>query len=222
MEIRPRPAPRKGRKQLRNPNPQVTARLLEAAAELLRHETFSRLRVEEVARQAELSVGTFYLYFDGKDDLFVQLVVEFTGRLRQRLVAAYQGPGDFWVRMQEALVAYLDFVEENEPGFLYFRDGGTIDTTVGHLSSWALDRHVEDLLPLIDEAMEAGQLRRDDPTLTAQAILGTVQHLAGFWLTHRQTWSRDELRRFLGRLLASGLSTLPHEGPDRGGGGGTE
>lgn len=204
MAIKPVPPPRAGRKKLRNPNPDVRRRLLEAAAALLHDAQFPQLRVDEVAARAEVSVGTFYLYFEGKDDLFVHLVVEYTGRLRERLQAAYSGPGSFAERMQRALDAYLTFVEENEAGFLYFRDSGTVDTTVGRLSAWAIDQHVTDLLPVLEEAIDAGELRRDDPALLAQAILGLTQHLAGFWLEHRDHCSRQELQRFVNQFVTFG------------------
>lgn len=204
MAIKPIPPSRMGRKKLRNPNPEVTRRLLEAAADLLHDTPFPQLRVEEIATRAGVSVGTFYLYFDGKDDLFVQLVVEFTGRLRKVLQAAYAGPGSFADRMQRALDAYLTFVEENQAGFLYFRDSGTIDTTVGRLSAWAIDQHVTDLRPILDEAVSGGELRGDDTTLLAHAILGLTQHLAGFWLEHREHCSRSELQRFLNQFVTFG------------------
>lgn len=212
MEIKPVAGPKRRRRQLRNPNPAVPARITQAAAELLRGETFARLRVEEVATRAGVSVGTFYLYFDGKDDLFVQLVVSFTGRLRERLTAAYRRPGSHTERMQAALEAYLDFVEENEAGFLHFRDSGGIETTVGRLSTWAFDQHVEDLRPVIERAMDDGELRRADPVLVAQATLGLVQHLAGFWLENRRSHQREELHDFVGRLLMFGLSARPAPG----------
>lgn len=207
MSIKPRTAPKRGgRRQLRNPKPEVAARLLEAAADLTRDESFPQLRVEEIVDRANVSVGTFYLYFDGKEDLFVQLVVEYTERLRSRLSAAYALDGSYVERMQAALDAYLDFVEENESAFLHFRDSGTVDTTVGRLSTWAIDEHVNDLRPAIEEAMARGEIRDDDSTMVAQATLGVVQHLAGFWLDHRDRCSRQELQRFINQLLMFGLS----------------
>ncbi|MBI2709444.1 MAG: TetR/AcrR family transcriptional regulator, partial [Actinobacteria bacterium] len=157
---------------------------------------------------------TFYLYFDGKDDLFVQLVVQHTEELRARLKAAYASPGPFTARMDRALAAYLDFVEENRAGFLYFRDGGTVDTTVGRLSTWATDQHTADLRPVLDEAMEAGEIRRCDPTLLAQATIGVVQHLAGFWVEHPEHCSRRTLHRFINETTMFG-SAVRSPSPDR-------
>ena len=179
--------------------------MVEAAADIVRRESFPRLRVEEVASRAEVSVGTFYLYFDGKDDLFAHLVIEYTERLRERVRAAYAGPGTLIERLERSLEAYLSFVEENEKGFLYFRDAGTIHTPVGRLSSWALDQHAADLRPLLEEGMKSGGFRHLDPQHTAQAIVGLMQHMAGWWLEHREECSREELTHFLLSLTGLGL-----------------
>jgi AcrR family transcriptional regulator len=206
MAIKPRTGQKRVRKQLRNPKPEVRARLLEAAADLIRRDGFPQLRVEEISDQARLSVGTFYLYFEGKDDLFVQLVVEYTDRLRERLTAAYQAGGVLAERMQRALDAYLDFVQENEAGFLYFRDSGTVDTTVGRMSTWAVDQHAADMQPVLEEAMARGEIRQDDPVLLSQMMIGVVQHLAGFWLENRDHCTRAELQRFVNQMLMFGTA----------------
>lgn len=218
-DIRPvpvRPPPR-ARRRPRTPNPQVRLRLLAAASELIGRQGVPQLRVEEVAEKAGLSVGTFYLYFDGKADLFAALVVAYTEQLRVRLRAAYEAEAALPERLAQALDAYLDFVEQNQKGFLYFKDAGTIETTVGPLSSWALRQHAEDLIPLLEEGTRSGELRPEDPELTAQAVLGLAQHIAGYWLEHRDRIGRDTVRRFLLTTAALGLRgerTAPEASPD--------
>ena len=137
MKIRAvQPAARQ-RRRLRTPNPLVRQQFLAAAADLMNREKFQALRVEEIAERAGLSIGTFYLYFESKDDLFVSLVIEYTGLLKRRLEAALEPEGTAMQRLVRALDAYLDFVKENERGFLYYRDLGNVETTVGPLSAWA-------------------------------------------------------------------------------------
>ena len=48
----------------------------------------------------------------------------------------------------------------------------------------------------------------DAPAL-AQATVGLVEHLAGFWLEHRDYCTRDELRQFVSQLLAFGSAVRP-------------
>jgi AcrR family transcriptional regulator len=195
--IRPLPRDRGARRRPRTPNPEVRARLLRAAGELINEEGMPRLRVDRIAERAGLSVGTFYLYFDGKADLFANLVVELTGRLRRRLREAYAGGATTAERLERALDAYLDFVGANEKGFVYFRDSGTVHTTVGSLNTWAFAQYAEDLRPLLEEGMQRSEILRENPELLAQALLGLMQHLAGFWIENRDRISREDVKRML-------------------------
>jgi len=195
--IRPIRRARGARRRPRNPNPEVRVRLLRAAGELVGQQGLTDLRVEEITERAGLSVGTFYLYFDGKDDLFTQLVVTITGALRRQLQAIYAKDIPVAQRLEQALDAYLAFVESNERGFLYFRDAGTVHTTVGPINIWTFEQHALDLVPLLESAMESGELRRQPPDLLAQAMIGIVHHMAGYWLEHKQRHTRDEVKELI-------------------------
>lgn len=204
--IRAIPAGRRTRKQLRKPNPEVRRRLLDAANRLIREEGFPALRIEEVTERAGLSVGTFYLYFEGKDDLFTSLVVAHTEDLRRQCQQAYHGAGRVLERLARGLDAYLDFIEENEKAFVYFRNSGSRETTAGSLTSWAFAQHAADLRPLVDEGIRTGEIRAGDAALLTQAVLGSMQHLAGFWLENKQQHSRAEIFAFLASLSVRLLS----------------
>jgi AcrR family transcriptional regulator len=196
--IRPLPRRRRGKRRApRNPNPDVRRRLLRAAGELIGEHGFTGLRVEEIAERAELSVGTFYLYFEGKDDLFAQLVVAVTEMLRRQIQAVYAGEGTVAQRLERALDTYLDYVERNERGFLYFRDAGTVHTTVGPLNIWTFEQHAEDLVPLLERAMHDGELRRQPAALLAQAMIGLVHHMAGSWLENKHRYTRADVKNMI-------------------------
>lgn len=177
------------------------------AVELIREYGFPDLRIKEIVERAGLSVGTFYLYFESKADLFVVLVTECTERLRDRLAQAYATAGPVTERLARGLDVYLDFVEENEKGFLYFtRAADDLSTSAGRLSTWAFSAHAATLKPLIEEAIAAGAVIPLDPELTAQALVGLTQHMAAYWLEHRDAYSREDLRRFLIAATAASLA----------------
>lgn len=193
------------RRRLQNPNPQTRMRLMEASAGLLRECRFADLRVEDVAQRAGVSVGTFYLYFDGKHDLFVELVREFSERLRRRLADADSGKGPVRIRLMQRLSAYLDFVSENPAGFLHYRDGGAIDTNLGPLATWATKLHAADLEQLVADGIASGELVDGDPQLLSQALVGVIQHIAAHWVEHPHQHSREEIEFFLNAFIAYGI-----------------
>lgn len=175
---------------------------MESADTLIHEQGFPSLRIEEIVERAGLSIGTFYLYFEGKDDLFVNLVIENTQRLQQRLEAASKTAGPVAERLERVTDTYLDFVKEHERGFLYYRDAGNLDTTVGPLSVWACNQCASTLRPLLEEGMATGQIRKTDPELLAQALVGLTQHIAGYWLQHQNIYTREQVKEFLFHLVS--------------------
>jgi len=198
--------PRRQRKALQTPNPEVRQRLIEAALTLINEGGYNALRIEDIAERAGLSVGTFYLYFEGKSHLFVHLVEDYTQRLRQRLQAVAGATAT--EQLTRSLDAYIDFVLENEQAFLHFvRASGSMQTNHGPLSTWALNSHAADLQPGIEEGMRAGEVRATNAVLVSQAMIGLAQHLVVFWLEHKDICSREGLRDFLLSFVGYGVRT---------------
>lgn len=206
--IRPIKRKKRERRTLQTPNDDVRVRILDAAAELIGESGVPDLRIDDLAKRAGVSVGTVYLYFDGKNDLFVQLVIGYTERLLERFHEADREGGTVIDRMARRFDRYLDFVEEHRAGFLYFRDSGAVHTTGGRLSDWALGQHAADLRPLLEEGMASGELRQMDGELLAHAITGLLQHMVGVWLEQDETVSRQRLRMFVDGLIAFGTSPV--------------
>jgi len=184
----------------------VRQQFMAAAAELIHDEGFQALRVEEIVERAGLSIGSFYLYFESKEDLFVTLVIDYTERLKHRLESASTSPGSVLQRVEGALDAYLDFVKETERGFLYYRDLGNVETTVGPLSVWACNESAAALRPLLEEGIARNEIRNADPELLGQALVGLTQHIAGYWLQHQDTYSREQVKELLLNFIAHGIT----------------
>lgn len=176
-----------------------------AAAELIHDGGFQALRVEEIVQRAGLSTGSFYLYFESKEDLFVALVIDYTERLKHRLEAASRSGGTVIERLARALDAYLDFVKETERGFLYYRDLGNVETNVGPLSAWACDQSAAALSPLLQEGIDRGEIKSANSDLLAQALVGLTQHIAGYWLHHQDLYTREQVKDLLWNFIGRGL-----------------
>jgi len=59
--------------------------ILEAAKEVFWEKGFLNATTEEIAQRAELAVGTLYLYFQSKEELYVSLLFESVDIFRQEL-----------------------------------------------------------------------------------------------------------------------------------------
>jgi len=185
------------RKKLRSPNPAVRARILEAGNELIDVSGGPDLRIDEVAEHAGVSVGTFYLYFEGKQDLLTAMVVDFTERCCEVRDRALAGEGALKARMLRGLDAYLDFAEQNPKGFRYCKGINSIETNAGDLGSWVFARHASCLIPVLEEGIRNGDIADQNLELLTQSIVGMTQHMIGFWLDNRDRIEREQVAGFV-------------------------
>jgi AcrR family transcriptional regulator len=86
--------------------------ILEATLAVLTEKGLSGLKVEEVARRAEVGKGTIYLYFKDKQDLLRALVEYRTFGFYQEVAAVVESPRPFFERLKEVLARRIAWVEE--------------------------------------------------------------------------------------------------------------
>ena len=63
--------------------------IMRAAHNVFSNKGFTKTTMEDIAREAELSPGTLYLYFKNKDELYASLSVEVLERLHEKLKRVY-------------------------------------------------------------------------------------------------------------------------------------
>lgn len=84
-------------------------RILEAAAELFRAAGYDGARIEAIAAQAEVSVGTIYNYYRNKGDLLVAIVsLEVNDVLKTGQGVVNQPPGNAGDALDTLIGIYID------------------------------------------------------------------------------------------------------------------
>ncbi|MEU8799366.1 TetR/AcrR family transcriptional regulator [Spirillospora sp. NPDC048819] len=110
-------------------------RLLDACAELLAETGHEALTTRDVARRANVPIGTLYQFFDGKSGLLYELAMRnlsiLVARVHERLT---REPMRSWA--DAAVLVYEESLalRRTVPGFFVadFRDTGAIDTDLVH------------------------------------------------------------------------------------------
>lgn len=92
--------------------------ILAAAAQVFAAHGVDGATVEMVARQAEVAVGTIYLYFFSRDDLFVSLMAERIGLLRGRYLEIHARDLKPIDELRAIGNAYFDYLRESRGLFL--------------------------------------------------------------------------------------------------------
>jgi AcrR family transcriptional regulator len=89
--------------------------IMDAAHRLFSSKGFSATTMEEIAREAELSPGTIYLYFKNKEELYGSLQVRDLGLLLKRLERINKGRERDPLKRLEALKGVLHGIYEHDP-----------------------------------------------------------------------------------------------------------
>ena len=193
---------------------QTRRALLDAARARFVALGYDATRPQDIAREADVAVGTFYLHFADKRAAFLAFTEEAAAELMECVRARATGAvgfADTLLRSLEAIVAY----SEAHPGVLAaaFADASVLAAAVPEGASLR-DRLAQSLAQRLREGMLRGELRRDyDPALIAHAIVGLVQQGLRFGLhgaVERHALLGD-LVRFCARALLTPERVAPEE-----------
>ncbi len=102
-------------------NPQTAERLVAAAVELFAQKWYATVSVAEICREAGLSNGVFYRYFEGKEALFKLILGRVLEQIREAMEqAGGQTPRE---RIQNYSAAMLRYTEAHADLISVFREG---------------------------------------------------------------------------------------------------
>jgi AcrR family transcriptional regulator len=165
------------------PPPTVRSRILDTALELVGRHGLAELSMDDLAAQAGVSRATLYRLFPGKEALFAELVRTFSPFEPIAAVLEAMGeqpPAEVIPAIAQAMAAAMD----GHMGLLLqllFEFARHPDPDGGRGTSEDVAQGMR-TLPLVagylDRQMAAGRLRRMDPDLAVQALIGPiVMHL---------------------------------------------
>ena len=161
-------------------------KLLEAAEEVFAVLGYHEASIVKITERAGIGLGTFYLYFDSKQQIFEELVVDLNRRVRHS--------------MSEAMAGASGRIEAERAGF-----EGFFRFTAAHPALYRVVREAEFVSPemlrlhytrIVDgyeAGLRAAQREGDvdealDPEVTAWALMGAGELIGMRYLL----WERDE------------------------------
>jgi AcrR family transcriptional regulator len=199
--------PDPGRRERRKA--ETRRRLLDATHRLFASRGYHATRPQDIARAADVAIGTFYLHFADKREAFLAFTDEATERLMTQMLARARDATHFEDGLRRALEALFEFSDQ-QPGVLgaAFADAAVIAAGVPRGASLR-DRLALTVANALRRDMRRGALASDyDAEIVAHGIVGMI-HAASVHGTAARRPSRDELienlTRFCSRaLLATG------------------
>jgi AcrR family transcriptional regulator len=157
-------------------NDQIVAK----AISLFSEQGYEQVRVSDITDALHMGKGTFYLYFENKQDLLLACFK----RLRSLIQPLEERDQvlkeeNFYKRMQNRWLGF-EKAYPNFPGILNLlrTAANSIDQNVREKARESYDSIIQPLRDDIQDAVKKGEIREVDPDLFAYILWGIAEHLA--------------------------------------------
>lgn len=180
---------------MQRPHEEKRQTILRVARDLFSRRPYHEVRLDDVAAAAKVGKGTLYVYFDTKEHLYVDLVVDaYDALLAQIERHAARDDVPAWGVLEDIIRALATWATHHPKIFDLIRDGGNPARAATFRSR---RKKLGDLIErVLRRCIAAGEVVDPSPDLTAQFIAAMAR--AGV-VWGKRTIKADELA---GRMLA--------------------
>ncbi|MEM6460808.1 MAG: TetR/AcrR family transcriptional regulator [Pseudomonadota bacterium] len=167
--------------------------VLDAALKMFARNGFAATKVEDIAREAGLSKGAIYRYFDSKEDVFESLVNRAIAPLANRTLelaeTSQEDPEKLVRAVMSVLAAKLDDSDALALPLIVLQEAGRFPELAALYRRQVVDKAITALELIVRRGVESGQFRQVDPHLAIRNLMGPM--LAHFILMQIFEVDRD-------------------------------
>jgi AcrR family transcriptional regulator len=158
---------------------QTARQLLEAARSVLAAKGYYGTKIVDIARAAQVGVGTFYLYYPTKEALFLELVEDAVARLKSELDVVRETVTDPIEQSRTRTFTFFRFAQENRELFrIVFGHGASFHDVVRRCQ----ERFIRDMHESLDVGTASGAFRQGATGIWAQALIGMSLQVVSWWI----------------------------------------
>jgi AcrR family transcriptional regulator len=154
-------------------------RLLQAAEQEFGKNGFHHTSVADIARRAEVALGTVYLYFKSKSEIFVELIHEINHGLRRASAGAVGGLTDRRTIEEAGFHAFFDFINHHRQAYSIVREAEFVQ---GQLGRWYYLTLGKPYAEGLHKAMKRGEIIMAPAEPLAYQLMGVGHFLGLRWL----------------------------------------
>jgi AcrR family transcriptional regulator len=187
-------------------------KILDAALAEFGELGFGEASIVGITRRAKVALGTFYTYFDSKDEVFRALVQDMSGRVREHVAPSLGDAVDTLDGERRALAAFLRFAAENKQVYRIIDEAEFVDPA-------GFRAHYENtaarIVARIEQGIARGELRREASPIGSEVIGWALMGANVFLGLRFAVWDNadlDEVAEIATRLNRQGLEQPPGNG----------
>jgi AcrR family transcriptional regulator len=162
-------------------------RLLEAAEQVFCELGFHDASIVKITETAGVAIGTFYLYFRGKREIFDELVSDLNRRVRHAMKSASEQGG---TRLEQELLGFRAFFRFTAEHPALYRVIRQAEFASPDALRYHYDRLSSGYVEALTDARERGEVGEIDAEVTAWALMAVGELVGMRWIL----WEgRDEM-----------------------------
>jgi len=203
----PKPLPGEEIDNKTNPKDIRKAEIVKAAIEAFSRKGYYRTKVSDITKEVGISTGTFYIYFENKRELFIEVVEDVFRHLVGDAAKNIKGEEHLGRRLvirgrtfYENYLRYMDILHQ-------------LRAEIASGEDWPQEKlnHMYRALtgPVTREAQEAinkGQIRPVDPELLSFALTGLIE-IMSFRISLDDKYTIEDAIEFIADMVINGLIT---------------
>ncbi len=181
-------------------------KILKAALEEFGERGYSDASIVGITGRAKVALGTFYTYFDSKEEVFQALVRDMSDQVRDQVAPALKDAKDGLDAERLALAAFLRFASEHKQVYRIIDEAEFVDPA-GFREHY--EKTAARITARLGKGVTAGELREDDSPLAPEVIAWAIMGANVFLGLRFAVWGSadpDEVAAITNRLLRNGLA----------------
>jgi len=151
--------------------------LVDFAAHRFASHGYHPTSISDIVDGLGVGKGVFYWYFQSKEELFRQILMDAQRDLRRSQRQAIADEPDPVRRIEAGVKATVEWLDAKRLLFV-LSEFARAEERFAPLVRQSEEQAVADALPHVKAGIAAGLIRREDPLVLAHAILGVTNHLA--------------------------------------------
>jgi AcrR family transcriptional regulator len=192
------------------------AKLVAAARVVFERDGYLGSRITDISAEAKTAAGSFYTYFDGKEDIFAAVLAELQDDMLHQHIREVVDHDDPRAVIEASNRAYLLSYKRNAKLMRLLEQVSTIDDSVRELRHQRAQAFVQRNARSIQGLQASGLADPDlDAVLTATALSSMVSRVAYISFVMGGEWELEQLVQELTRLWVNALGIEPPRDPER-------
>jgi AcrR family transcriptional regulator len=179
--------------------------ILAAAESVFAEHGYHDASIVKITEAAQVAQGTFYLYFESKQQVFVELVRDLNRRVRHAMTERAAQGATRAERERLGFRGYFEFVAEHPALYRIIRQAEIVAPDILREHYERISRgYVEGLR----EAMDAGEIGESDPAVLSWILMGIGEIVGARWVLWDESDTvPDEVFEHVMRFIERGLAT---------------